>query len=379
MRICIMTQPLGTNYGGLLQAYALQTVLKNMGHEVWTEDRKENELSVYNRAKRYVKQLLIRLLSPVSSRFQKTYFPTPEQERVIRQYTDRFIRQYITTTIPICSTNKDLLDQYQFEAYVVGSDQVWRPMYSWGLSNYFLDFTKGRSVRRVAYAASFGTDKWEFTTRQTKECAAFARMFDAVSVREDSGVGLCAKYLGVQSIRLSDPTMLLDQKDYIRVIESEDYQDIGFGLLTYILDATKDKWKAIQMVSETLGLASFKVMPEEQFHRVGPDRIDRCIYPSVSTWLRGFRDADYVVTDSFHGTVFSILFEKPFIVIANHSRGLSRFTSLLKVYGLESRLIFSPLDLSSDLIRQPIDWPRIREIRRKEKDKAMKFLCDNLS
>lgn len=379
MRICIMTQPLGTNYGGLLQAYALQTVLKNMGHEVWTEDRKENKQSVYNRAKRYVKQLLIRLLSPVSSRFQKTYFPTPEQEKVIRQYTDRFIWQYITTTIPICSTNKDLLDRYQFEAYVIGSDQVWRPMYSWGLSNYFLDFTKGRSVRRVAYAASFGSEHWEFTPQQTAVCAVLVQTFDAISVREDSGVELCAQYLGVKAERLSDPTMLLERADYISLIEQDGPRMPGNGLLTYILDATKDKWKAVQMVSETLGLAPFKVMPEEQFHRVGPERIDRCIYPSVSTWLRGFQDADYVVTDSFHGTVFSILFEKPFVVIANHSRGLSRFISLLTIYGLESRLIFSSKDLSSDLIRQPIDWPRIREIRRKEKDKAMKFLCDNLS
>lgn len=368
MRICIMTLPLGMNYGGLLQAYALQTVLKSMGHEVWTEDRKDNKLSAYRRIRQFVKQMIAPFLGLVFPRFRKAYY----------QHLNYFIRRHITTTVSVYSTDKSPLNRYEFEAYVVGSDQVWRPAYSRGLSNYFLDFTKGRSVRRIAYAASFGTDRWEFTPQQTEECAALARMFDAISVREDSGVELCAKHLGVQALRLPDPTMLLEREDYIRLIESEDSGIADRSLLTYILDTSKDKQLIIGKISNTLSLKPFDILPEKQIRGIRSKWIGQYAYCPVSTWLSGFKNADYVITDSFHGTVFSILFERPFVVIANHSRGMSRFTSLLKVYGLESRLVLLSKELSSDLIRQPIDWQRVRKIRKAEKNNAMKFLHDHL-
>lgn len=186
MRICILTQPLHTNYGGLLQAYALQAILKQMGHEVWTEDRKWKRPLIVN-----VKQLIARLI-----KYKGLYYPTDRQEQYMAQKTIPFIRKYITTTEPISSNTKKELRKYHFDAYLVGSDQVWRPIYSYCLSNYFLDFTIGQHVKRIAYAASFGTSKWEFTEGQTTRCAALAKQFDAISVREDSGVVLCKKILG---------------------------------------------------------------------------------------------------------------------------------------------------------------------------------------
>ena len=129
MRICILTQPLQTNYGGLLQAYALQTVLKRMGHEVWTEDRRENKNNLFGILKKNAKILL----GPI----RKFYYPTSSEKKIISKNTNLFIQKYINTTCPIYSTNKSLLNEYNFDAFIVGSDQVWRPMYSYGIYNYF--------------------------------------------------------------------------------------------------------------------------------------------------------------------------------------------------------------------------------------------------
>ena len=370
MRICILTQPLCTNYGGLLQTYALQVVLKRMGHEVWTENRKENSLSLISKFKLFIK----RILAPIMG----IYYGTDEQNKVISQYTELFIRNYITITDPVTSNTKEVLRRYAFDAYIVGSDQVWRPCYSYYLPNYFLDFTMGDKVKRIAYAASFGTSEWEFTAEQTEQCAALAKSFDAISIREDSGVELCSKYLGVNAVCLLDPTLLLRKEDYVYLVEKEQVTAFDSKLMTYVLDQSEEKQRIIQELSYKLGLTPIVVMPKFAFEKTGPKKISNCIFPPVTKWLRGFMDAEYVVTDSFHGTVFSIIFNKPFIVIANKERGLGRFTSLLRMLGLESRLVYTFDDITDQLIYTSIDYTQVNRILRRERDRALEFLKASL-
>lgn len=380
MRICILTQPLHANYGGLLQAYALQVVLKRMGHQVWTEDRRSNNIRLSLRVKKIIREVLSSMLCHVSSRFHKVYYPTQEDWDVIRQHTNAFVRQYLTVTEPVFSLDKQLLKRYAFEAYVVGSDQVWRPMYSPGLTNYFLDFTKNEIVKRIAYAASFGTDEWEYTKKQTKRCSRLVQHFDAVSVREASGVELCEKYLHIHAIQLLDPTLLLDMEDYINVINNESASDVKkAGVYTYILDESPEKTRIIQSVSNVLKREAFSVMPQSNFYKVGPELIDQCVYAPVSMWIEGFKNAEFVVTDSFHGTIFSIIFNKPFVVIANRNRGISRFVSLLKMVGLENRLLLSEADLTEELITAKIDFNTVNALVASERTKAMNFLYKYLN
>lgn len=369
MRICILTQPLHTNYGGLLQAYALQTVLKRMGHEVWTEDRKW-KLSFIGKIKLLIKRII---------KYRGIYYPTKKHEQVISQNTDLFIRKYITTTEPVFSSIKKEFCKYHFDAYIVGSDQVWRPTYSPYLPNYFLDFAVGKNVRRLAYAASFGTPDWEFTPEQTQQCAVLAKAFDAISVREDSGMELCRKYLGVDAVHLLDPTMLLNKEDYIRLVEQEQVPASGKKLMTYVLDQSEEKQTIIEKVSQTLGLSPNVVMPEKEFGKVGAKEIEKCVFPSVTDWLRGFMDAEYVVTDSFHGTVFSILFNKPFIVIANRERGMARFTSLLKMFGLENRLVYSLEDVADEKLYTPVNFEKVNQKLEAERQKSGEFLNEYLA
>lgn len=373
MKTLILTQPLQVNYGGLLQAYALQQVLKRMGHEVWTENRiapvKKSPIDALKRL-----NIVRRMVGK-----RPAYYPTREEWTAIARHMDAFVEQHITVTPPVRSADKRELEGMHFDAYVVGSDQVWCPRYSPFLPNYFLDFVEGKDVKRVAYAASFGTDRWEFTPSETERCGQLLRQFDAVSVREDAGVGLCERYFGVNAVQQPDPTLLLDAADYAAIVEKEGAVSKPGCLLVYMLDQSDEKQAVIRQVAEQRHLPVHSVMPQEKFIHVGARRLENCIYPPVSDWLRGFMDAEFVVTDSFHGTVFSIIFNKPFIAIGNVLRGLSRFTSLLKCFGLENRLIMSAADLTPILLSAPIDYKEVNRKKEEEQQRALAFLREHLT
>lgn len=378
-RICILTQPLSNGYGGLLQAYALQVILKRLGHKVWTEDRRRNA-SLWARCVKSVKSLIIRCIGPLMTKLTNVFYSTSQDIQRINQHTDYFKDKYIVTTKPIYSNKKDKLHKYGFDTYIVGSDQVWRPRYSYGpnaIYNYFLDFTKGMDVKRIAYAASFGVSEWEFSDEQTRICASLLRQFDAVSVRENDGIDLCKRYFGIDAKQVLDPTLLLQKEDYINLVERENEPRFSDNLFCYFLDSSEEKKEISEEVAKDLNLRPFSIMPTALFYQVGPKHFDECIYAPVTAWLRAYMDADFIVTDSFHGTVFAIIFNKPFITIANKSRGLSRFTSVLKLFGLEDRLIYSKAEITHELLAYPIDFERVNKIKADKQNEALEFL--NLS
>ena len=197
MKIGILTQPLQANYGGLLQNYALQQVLLRAGHEVETIDWTPSYKSLRYRLYR-IKWTILSFLFP--KKFPKLkYQPTDDEKKVIQQHTNHFISTYIhhTKTIMFKDGFRHQAKVGKYDAYVVGSDQCWRPCYNAFLSSMFLDFAKDEKVKRIAYAASFGTDQWEFTQEMTSICTPLAQKFNFVSVREYSGIKLCKEHLGV--------------------------------------------------------------------------------------------------------------------------------------------------------------------------------------
>lgn len=364
MKIAILTQPLHNNYGGLLQAFALQYHLKNQGHDVLTVD------FVWNHKQRYfgVKTIIGNAIHKyVLRRPLKSIFPvTDEQKRAIGQHTNRFTAEHIRTTQKIYSVAEfAYIKQYRFDTYIVGSDQVWRPAYSPGISAFFLSFLSNEDkAKRIAYAASFGVDNCdEFRAEQFTEYAPLLQRFDAIGVREDSAVDLCKHHFGASAVHVIDPTLLLDKEIYCDLVVQDNIPPSNGNMMVYVLDSAPEKQQIIQQVASERGLKPFTVMPEQNG-----------IYPPVTQWLRGFMDAEYVVTDSFHGVAFSIIFNKPFIAIGNHDRGLARFTSVLKMFGLEQRLIFSPTDLSTELINQPIDFAKVNQLKAEKQQFAAVFL-----
>jgi len=371
MKVGILTQPLKTNYGGLLQAYALQESLKILGHNTWIIDRDYSHPNLQKKILNKFKRII-----PFG-----TYSlpPTSKEKEVIDQYTSYFRKRYISPTTEKITRSSEMtkLENLGFEAFVVGSDQVWRPGYSPCITNYFLDFVAcEKGIKRISYAASFGVKEWEFSEQQTKECSSLARMFNAVSVREASGIDLCKKYLGIDAVHVLDPTMLLNSEDYINLVNNEEELDSSGDLMTYVLDITNEKEVFIKKIAENLGLTPFTVMQQEKLTR--KTEINNSIFPPVTRWLKGFMDAKFVITDSFHGCVFSILFNKPFIALGNKNRGLARFESLLKTFKLENRLITEFTVFNEEIFCNNFDWDYVNNILDNERNKSYQFLKNSL-
>lgn len=385
MKIGILTQPLHNNYGGLLQAYALQHTLKKMGHDVWIIDRDYPDMPLWRKCAIIIKNTLLRVTSKSKSNYVFPYLITNQQKEKIAENTSVFIKNNIYPKTEKIKSNKVLqkkIKELQFDCYIIGSDQVWRPSYSPCITNYFLDFVNSRkNIRRIAYAASFGVDYWEFTEKQTKKCIKLINKFDAISVREDSGIFLVKNHFKAEAIQTLDPTLLLNKSDYEELIlkNKSDAESINTGnLMIYILDSSPNKTEIVNIIAKYNKYQPFSIMPKNMLTIDTKNKIEECIFPSVTNWIRGFINAEFIVTDSFHGCIFSIIFNKPFIVIGNKERGMTRFNSLLKIFNLEDRLIFTPDELTSDKLTTTIDWNKINNIKSAKKEESIQFLLNNI-
>ena len=311
----ILTQALLNNYGCLLQNYALQKVLKNMGCDVLTVDFRQKNYYVplipvlINRA-------LAKILNLFGFRLNKKTIPRFQKRK---PQLDLFVKENIKLSNPVSKYSAKIIRKYRAQAFVVGSDQVWRPKFNHYLEDMYLQFTNDHSVKRIAYAASFGVDEWEYTAEQTRGCSALAKKFDSISVREESGVKLCKEHLGVDAAWVLDPTLLLDKSDYLDLCKDIP-EPSEKHLAAYVLGMNEDVQRTCEKIANEKGLI-LKVFSA-----------DSKVSLSVPEWLAMFRDASYVVTDSFHGTVFSIIFGKEFKCIYNEVRGAARFESLLNLY-----------------------------------------------
>lgn len=328
MKIAIITLPLHTNYGGILQAYALQTVLQRMGHDVQHLQPKVEYLPLHPAWQMpfvWVKRLIRKCFL---GEWKLPIFEHPH--RWMRRYTDVFIHQHIVM--------RSLLDEEwnaslakDYDVFIVGSDQVWRPCYALPIARYFLSFLDDTcSNPRIAYAASFGTENCEFSANQILDCSKLLQKFSFVSVREQSGVEICKQLFGVRASHLLDPTLLLSKDDYLKLIQNQ--KPSKGNLLVYVLDETPDIRLFISQIA-----ASEKLVPFNANYSLG-NRLGIPQLP-IENWLRGFVDAKLIITDSFHACVFAIIFNKPFICLGNDERGMTRFHSLLDLFGLQHCLL----------------------------------------
>lgn len=265
-------------------------------------------------------------------------------------------------------------------AFVVGSDQVWRGVYARDMQDlpfFFLSFaTQEQRKRSFAYAASFGTDEWEGTPEETAECARLIKDFKAVSVREHSGIRICREVFGVDAVQMPDPTLLLEPEDYARIIHRWWTLHLPQPCMAvYMLDETEEKNQLTQAIATQANLYPQQLTA----HSDAPKAMDR-IPLSIPQWLRCIRDSECVLTDSFHGCVFAIIFNKPFVCLGNEARGSARFDSLLGTFGLQDRLLINPsVEQVAECMNTPIDWERVNTIRSSEKQRALQFLKENLA
>lgn len=341
MTIAIITQPLYSNYGGLLQNWALQQVLrKKFCADTITFDQVDSLAPLYLRIGSAVKNFL---LHKEKSKTQKDKFQVFIDNNICRTKKAKSLRDF------------RLFDKrYKPDVYIVGSDQVWRPSMVFNLKANFLMFTHCQN--KIAYAASFGVGNWEFSATETAMCIKEIRNFKGISLREDEGVDLCRRYLRAEAVHVLDPTMLIEKEEYSRLAGkcsdmSSDY------VFTYILDTDADKRK----IAKQLIKGNIEKNANYDMNGHLPD--DKM---SVECWLKGIRDSKMVVCDSFHGVAFSIIMNKEFWVLMNPRRGNSRILSILKQFELSDRVISSNGEIDDTLT---INWTKVNS--RLEKLKAL--------
>lgn len=372
LKIGILTLPIAENYGGILQAVALYRLLHNQGHDVVLIYKET--LSSEKLWKKIIKYILFKI--PFHN-FKNLKF----NKKIVGEWQQRILLHRTFIDKEIFKISKNLITKQDLETFVkeekldaviVGSDQVWRKQYinDKYYKSYFLDFVDSSITKKIAYSASFGRDIWE-GENDRQEIAKCLAEFTAVSTRELAGVSICKESFGFESAKHTlDPTLLIGKEFYLDMISKYDTSNIlKGGLLTYVLDEADDKKQIIDFVQKELNI--------EKINYLKGFNDTNTIY-TVPQWVSSFANAETVVTDSFHGMVFSIIFEKNFIVIGNHSRGLDRFVSLLSLLGLKDRLVFDVKDLDCREFGS-VDYCKVNEVLKENIEESLRFLYGSLT
>ena len=375
MKLALVIFPFHPSHGCILQTYALYTKLKEMGHSVTIINRKSPSLNLIGSLQRAVSNLRRRL----NGAYSGPIFYIGNSPKAIMCKLQPFIDSHFGNDVVTIYSHDEavlLVTHQSFDAYVVGSDQVWRPKFVPDIYYYHLDFVpENSSAKRIAYAPSFGTEDLEYNEEQRALCQKLLSRFSAISVREKSGVHLCKKYFEVDAERVLDPTMLLTREDYLRLLDDKINRKEK-TLFYYFLDESREKMAFMNIIAKNLGLNAHRINTKtEDANAKLKDRIA----PSIEEWLGGFAKSEFVIVDSFHAMVFAILFNVPFIVVANAARGLARFTSLLDLLGLSDRLVIDVTKVPFDLSNKSIDWDKVNETLAAERNRCLSFLQNALA
>lgn len=319
------------NYGANLTAYALQEVLIQLGY---SPELVNNKSYLY-----------------------KGKYKT-------KNYSVHFSNKYLIHT-PCVANNIDVLNQ-KSNTFIVGSDQVFRPFFIHKkMREYLLDFVNPDS-KKIAFSASFGVYKEQFLNENIPQIIAQMKnslqSFDYVSVRENAGVEICRDIMGVEAEWIIDPVFILDKSYYEKLIcnATEDYSD---RIVSYVLDPNADYRQARKYL-------------EKQYNTKVVELAHSNV--SVENWLAAIKNCKFLVTDSFHGTCFAIMFNKPFICLTNISRGNARFNSILSLLNIENKCINSYNEILQKDCLFSYDYDQVNRIIEREAQKGLNFLKNAL-
>lgn len=360
MKIGILTVPFNNNYGGFLQAFALKRILENMGHEVVIINRRRNKDDNF-------KVKIMNFLIKIHVR--------KDMIKEISKYTEQFKREYLYPMTEEYYTSEELKKclNYNFDAVIVGSDQVWRYKSAGdSIDDFFCNFLEGTNIPHFSYAASMGTAEMEYPTNKIAICTRLLNDFKAISVREQSTVDILKTHFGVKEVQVVlDPTMLLDKRVFVDLFKGKYEKPQKPYVFTYVLDDNDSLRNNIADFASNHNLEIVNLRAQ-----TGNIREIKVIEP-VEKWLSSLFYADYVITDSFHGMVFSLIFNKQFVVYGNVRTGMSRIEHLLSLLGIGERLIAVDGQMSS-IIDSPINWSILNTRLEERRNDSISFLNNAL-
>ncbi len=357
------------NYGQQLQCWALQEVLRELGQDPFLI-RYNTALkpSLSNRIKSKLNSI-IKIIS-IYQLIRKIYERKKNKNKLRWQseykkknnYRDfaGFKKQYLTISPEIYEDVEALRSNPpQAEIYIAGSDQIWSYPLSYEESKaYFLDFGS-ENIKRIAYAASFSLT--EYPENLKPVLRHLLKRFDAVSVREDTGVSICES-VGIKAELVVDPTMLLGINDYKMLIQQnqlkEDDSNYIYVYHLNIEDKEEIHWEEVKKLALNNTLSLRVTTSSGQL--IGRELLDGVDYEysTIPQWLSNISNARFVVTTSFHGVVFCLIFHINFIwfpLMGKRSNGNCRVIDLLKSINLSNH-IFSEINTLEKVYTLPIDW-----------------------
>jgi len=357
------------NYGNRLQNYASQETIKSLGFDVRTitnipiqrEKLANRKIIKYKSAS--IKEIYDSIKRKLILKFNKKSW-TELQNQKINNFKE-FTKKYISETEYIISVNNIPLEKLEeFDYFVAGSDQVWNPNYRLGSSIDFLTFAPGN--KRIAYSPSFGVS--EIPEKYKSNYKKWLSEFNHLSVREQAGADIIEELTNRKSPVLVDPTIMLSKEDWLAISRKSPFRPEKNYLLTYFLgERSKKLNKKIKEIAKKNGLVIVNLGDLTDVNRYVADPSEFIDYINKSSLF---------ITDSFHGAVFSIILEKPFVVksrIEKIQSMNSRIDTLLSKFNLNNRKWENIMEKSEgDLFK--VDYSQMPIILKREREKVIEYL-----
>lgn len=347
MNVGILTFHRAVNYGAILQAYALQRTIELLGDNAEIID--------------YRCEFIENEVSPLSGFRKKDKFVKTIKKFVFRSIKskafDKFMNGYLNLS-PVIKKNEELNKlNSRYDCFITGSDQVWNYGCSGSDTSFFLDFVQDDS-KKNSYAASFGFDK--LPTSDPFDYQKLLKDYNKISVREKSGAQIVFDKIGVLPQVTLDPTLLLDRKEWKKIVLKRPLKEKY--IFVYYIREPKDLLKYVDQLAERTKCKIINSKKSVEF-------LKKCSPADFLTWIY---HADYVVTNSFHGTVFSILFNKKFVVELDNGKSINnRSKELMEVLDVKER----ELDIYNiDSIKTEIDYLNVENKLQINKEKSILYI-----
>lgn len=361
MKVAVITRHAISNYGSLLQTMATQKVIENLGHsceiiDYVREDEscEKQELTLLKQKPNWYKNFIKRIL----------YLALRQPESIIagRKF-ERAQKEYLKLSKRYVSLEQLSDDKPKADVYLTGSDQVWGPVSNGTYdSAYCLSFTD-QDDKRVAYASSFG--RMKMTNQIEMYFKKWISRYSRVAVREDSAVAML-KGLGIDSEQVLDPTLLLSSEEWGSYVAPAPK---GKYVLVYQLHNDKELSEYAKKVASKKNVPLIRVSASmHQFIRGGKFV---CL-PKLENFLSYIKNAECMITDSFHGTAFAINFNTPFVEVLPQNGTSTRNVSILQLTGLEHRILKDVNNV--ELANEVVDFSYANVVIKEKRDESLSIL-----
>ncbi len=360
-KVGIITFHASHNYGSCLQAYAMQEILKKLEFDPeiinFRTDRQKDMYTVFTKRKglKYILKNLTHLFY---------FFPLRKKYKKFEEFING---EYVLSAKEYSNCSQLEMEQFNYDAFIAGSDQIWNPLprdFDWA---YYLTFVKEKP--KIAYAPSFGPFFGKSDKEKLKEIIKQVETFNSVSVREEKTIEYLKEYSDRDISLVLDPTLLLEQNDWLKLIDKKPIVK-GEYILLYTLFSNPEINKIAKKLSKKLKMKVVTTNFSNQYDVFTPYK--KLFGTGPKEFLNLLYNAKFVLATSFHGTVFSILFNKPFLVVNGDKD--NRISTLLSIANLTERTVNLQNVDKKEKIALDVSFEGAQENIRLKREESIEYL-----